>query len=324
MESIRFIGRHIKKNGLDYFSYSGSGFEFIATPNNGETSHVLITLISELNEHDEQYLAIFINDVFYKKERLPLGEHLIKLDVDKKLRIRIVKCNEAYLSSIYIKDISINDGAIAKPNDKKRPLIGFYGDSLTCGYGLLAKREDDFAMWSEDFTKTYAYLASFSLNMDYTVIARSGISIALPIYVQVTFNDIYDTVDLVDKCDDVEKVDYAVINLGANDCNYLNSNNVKELDEPLNKFYLEFTKLIDLIIKTSKSAKFILCYNMVDIYCPELVDKIYQVEQYIKDKYGNPVKVLKFIPNSDGASSHPSALSHEENAKLLVKTIKKL
>ena len=194
MEHIRFIGRHIKKNGLDYFSYSGSGFEFKTKPNNESTLSISITLISELREHDEQYLSIFIDDLFYRRERLSSGEHIIKLNTKKESRIKIVKCNETYLSSIYIKDIKVDGGIITKPAYRNRKLIGYYGDSLTCGYGLLAKREDDFTMWSEDFTKTYAYLASFALKMDYSVVARSGISIALPIYVPETFNQIYDTV----------------------------------------------------------------------------------------------------------------------------------
>ena len=323
MEHIRLIGRHIKKNGLDYFSYSGSGFEFDVEPTN-KVYNITITLISELRDYDEQYLSIFVDDLFYRRERLVSGEHIIELSINKKSRIRIIKDNEAYLSSIYLKDIRIDEGIITKPVYKNRPLIGFYGDSLTCGYGLLAKSEDDFTMWSEDFTKTYAYLASFDLNMDYSIVARSGISIALPIYVNEPFTEIYDTVDLIDKCDVSYKVDYAVINLGANDTNYLKTYGSEHLEEDLNKFYKEFTKLVDLIIKTSKEAKFVLIYNMVGIYWPEIIEQIYKVEQYIKDKYKRPVIVLKCIPNSDGASLHPSAKAHQENAKLLIDAIKSL
>ena len=322
MNNIRRIGRHIIKNGLDYFSYSGSGFEFDAEPYYGKTSTIAINLISELKECDDQYLSIFINDLFYKRERLLSGEHIIELSVKKKSRIRVVKCNEAYLSSIYLKKLDVNDGVIVRPVYYNRKLIGFYGDSLTCGYGLLAHNDEGFKMSTEDFTKTYAYLASFALKMDYSVVARSGISIALPYYLDKSFNDIYDTVDLENKCDVNYQVDYAVINLGANDTHAYNES--KDKTKALNTFYQEYIKLVESIIRTSPNAKFVLCHHMTNEYHPDFVKKLEDVSSYIKERYKLPVLILEFIPNSDGASFHPYISAHKENSKLLIEALKLL
>lgn len=322
MDNIRLIGRHITKDGLDYFSYSGSGFEFDVEPYSSKTSIITINLISELKECDDQYLSIFLNDLFYKRERLLIGKHIIKLSTKKRTRIRIVKCNEAYLSSIYLKSIDVDEGTISCPVYYNRKLIGFYGDSLTCGYGLLAHNDEGFKMSTEDFTKTYAYLASFALKMDYSVVARSGISIALPYYLDKPFNDIYDTVDLENKCDVNYQVDYAVINLGANDTHAYNES--KDKVKALNTFYQEYIKLVESIIKTSPNVKFVLCHHMTNEYHPDFVNKLEGIASFIKEKYKLSVLVLKFIPNSDGASFHPYISAHKENSKLLIDALKSL
>ena len=323
MDNIRFIGRHTIKDGLEYFSYSGCGFEFDVEPKDNKSINININLISELRDYDEQYVSIFINDIFYKKEKLNSGEFTINLKTNKKekTRFRIVKCNETYLSSIYLKSIEIDGGIISKPSPKRR-LIEFYGDSLTCGYGLLVQSIDEFYMKDEDFTKTYAYLASFALNMDYSVVARSGISLALKIYCDKLFDEIYDTVDMINKCDTNYKVDYAVINLGANDCNAYNADS--KIERPFEKVYQEYIKLVDKIVIRNKDVKFVLCYGMVDLYPQEMIEKFYDVKDYIERTYHNKVSVLKFVPNNEGAASHPFHTAHKENAKLLVEAIKNL
>ena len=323
MSKIRFIGRHIKKDGLEYFSYSGCGFEFDVQP--VDNSKVTVTLISELRETDEQFVSIYLNDIFFRKEKLVSGTNQFSFSINNKndvTRVRIIKCNETYISSIYLKNVELENAQFVDIKPLKKSLIEFYGDSLTCGFGNLGKTPEEFKTSTEDFTKTYAYLASFALKMDYSVIAKSGISIALKIYCDKTFDEIYDTVDMFEKCDTNYHVDYAVINLGTNDMGAYNQ--LEERDGAPEAFFLAYKSLVDKIISKNKDVKFILCSHMATTYHEDLGIQIQNIVKYIRRTYLNKVKLVEFTPNDGGSGSHPNILAHKENAKLLIEAIKSL
>ena len=323
MDKVRFIGRHIKKNGLEYFSYSGCGFEFDVQPIGHAT--ITITLISELRECEEQYVSIYLNDIFFKKEKLVEGENQFSFKINDKnnvTRVRVVKLNETYVSSLYLKNIELQNAKYADVRLEKKKLIEFYGDSLTCGFGNLGKNTEGFKTSTEDFTKTYAYLASFALKMDYSVIARSGISAALKIYCDKTFDEIYDTVDMYEKCDVNYHVDYAVINLGTNDMAAYNELDNKAGAEDV--FFVAYKSLVDRIISHNKDVKFILCTRMATLLNEDIEEQIKNIVKYIRKTYLNPVKLVEFVPNDLGSSFHPNILAQKESAKKLVEAIKSL
>ena len=325
-KNIRFIGRHINKEGSEYFSFSGCGFEFIIKTQFQKVSFVL-SLISHLREDKEQYVGIYVNDTFHSKAKLIEGLNEFRIDLDtneKELIIKVIKLNEVYISSMQLLDIKLSGAEFCEIKPSKKKLIGFFGDSLTCGYGLDDYHGLEFKTAGEDFTKTYACLACLALNMDYTVVARSGISVANPIYVDRLFMEIYDTVDMMEKCVDERKLDYAVINLGTNDANAFSLlNDEKEKKVALKTFEIKYKELVETIIKDNPGVKLVLSYRMVNIN--ELfVDVIKEIKNFINNHYDNRCELLEFSPNSDGACSHPYKTAHEENAKLLVNLIKKM
>ena len=323
---IRFIGRHVKKNNLEYFSYSGSGFEFAVTPTYFDCS-IELSLISETREHDFQYIAIFINDKFHSKEKLKSGQNVRKIFLSgaSKLNIiKVIKLNEAYLSSIYLENIILNKASFSEIKTSNKKIIGFFGDSITCGFGLTDYHGQEFKMETEDFTKTYAYLASNSLDMDYSVVARSGISIAIPIFVDKTFGEIYDSVDMIIKCQEDRKLDYAVINLGTND-NSAYYQLVKDKEKPraLELFKNRYIALVDKIIEDNPHVKIVMFYNMLSLL-EEIENAILDVFAALNKKHKNDIRLLKGIPNSDGACSHPYRTAQKKNARLLVDIIKEI
>lgn len=325
LNKIRFIGRHINKNGKEYFSFSGCGFEFTLKPKVKNSSFTL-SLISELREHDAQYIAIYLNGKFHSKEKLVEGLNKIevKLDSGEETLVRVVKLNEAYLSAIYLNDISLINAELGdiKPSNKK--LIGFYGDSLTCGFGLEGFHDEEFKMETEDYTKTCACLSCLALNMDYSVIARSGISVGIPIYVDKLFMEIYDTVDMIDKCVPDRKDDYAVVNLGTNDAGaYSLIKDEKEQESALKTFHDKYLELVERIIKDNPGAKLVFSYRMVNM--DELfVNIIKDIKDYVNKHYDNRCELLEFKLNSDGACGHPYKTAHEENSKILINLIRKM
>ena len=323
LDNLRFIGRHIIKNNQPYFSFSGSGFIFHVVPENNNCL-VKLVLNSEIREESTQFLAIYINDVFYSKYMVINGHAELYLTINKDSIIRIIKANEVYLSSIYLEDIVVTNGKMVKVEEVKRKLIGFFGDSLTCGYGLLDYQGQQFRMETEDFTKSYAYLAANELNMDYDVVARSGISVGVPIYMPTLFKDIYDTVDMFDKYEMNRKLDYAVINLGSNDNSAIfQFSKEEQRNSALNKFKEECQSLIERIIKDNENVKIILCYH-IDHLHERTLEKIKEVYEDISSKYENKCLLLGLKHNSDGACYHPFFLTHADNAKILVNAIKDL
>lgn len=323
-KSIRFIGRHILKDNYQYFSYSGSGFEFLVVPKQPSFS-ITLNLMSETREHEYQYIAIYINNEFYSKEKLVSGLNIKKLVLNsKQTLIKIIKLNEVYLSSIYLKDIVLDNASFGVIKTSNKKIIGFFGDSVTCGFGLVDLHGQEFKMETEDFTKTYAYLASLSLDMDYSVVSRSGISLALPIYIDKTFNEIYDTVDMFLKCKEDRKMNYAVINLGAND-NSAYYQLVKDIDKPqaLETFKKEYITLVDRIIKDNPQVKIVMFYNMLSLL-EEIKEAIKDVYNILNKKYKNDIRLLEGITNSDGACFHPYETAHKENVDLLGKVIKEM
>ena len=325
-QNLRFIGRHIIKNNKDYFAYSGCGFEFILQPKSNNCSFVL-SLISEVREHEFQYIAIYVDDVFYSKEKLIKGHNTVKVELKNKTKpvmVRVIKQNEVYLSSVYLEDIELNNAEFANIEPSKKKLIGFYGDSLTCGYGLIDYKGETFKMETEEFDKSYGYLAAKELDMDYSVVARSGISIAIKIYCDWLFKEIYDTVDMLDKCVPERPNDFAVVNLGANDnSGYSQLTKEEEKKVAINSFVEEYIALIKQIIADNPNVKVLICYDMAEMN-DVIISAIKKAYDYIKTHYPNKCRLVEFIPNNEGANSHPYFTAHKVNSEILVKAIKEL
>ena len=321
LNNVRFIGRHLYKEGKVYFSYSGCGFEFAIIPQ--ENCSVSFVLKSDLREHDAQYFGIYVNDVFYSKEKLTEGINRVSIkleNVSGYTEIRVIKYNEVYLSAIHLEDIVLQNASFAELKPRNKKLIGFFGDSITCGYGLDEFKGIGFKAHTENFSLDYAYLAAKELDFDYTVIARSGISIGIKIWIDQLFNEIYDTVDMFEKCPVEHNLDYAVINLVTND-NGGYYQVAKDKEKALEEFHQEYYKLVERIIKDNPDVKIVITYGMC--YLAELfMDEMKKVYEYLSKRFKNQFRLLEFKPNDDGADGHPYKTSHAENAKLLVEAIK--
>ena len=325
-KNIRFIGRHILKDGKEFFSYSGCGFEF-AIKQSYYGSSITLSLDSETREFDFQYIAIFINGEFVRKEKLVKGNNKIKIllsDFVGKTVIKVIKLNETYLSSIYLDDIILNNTVIDNLEPANKELVGFFGDSITCGFGNLDFRGNEFKMETEDFMKTYGYLTASALNMDYSVIARGGISVAIRIYNDKLLGDIYDTVDMFEKCQPEQNLNFAVINIGTNDnSGYLQL--IKDEDKPnaLHTFKNKYLDLIARIIKDNPNVKLVMVYRMLPLD-DAIVNAIKDVFKEANRTYKNTIRLLECVPNSDGGCCHPYWTGHEEASRLLIDLIRNL
>ena len=321
---LRFFGRHIKKNNKEYFSYSGTGFEFLITPKSNDYGFS-ISLTSELITQECQFVAIYINDVFFSKEKLVSGLNVINVSLAKQsnhTHVKIIKLNEAYISSIYLNEVTLKNAEFENIEENNKPLIGFFGDSLTCGFGLLDFHGAGFKMETEDFTKSYPYLTATKLNMDYLAVARSGISISIPTYVDKLFDEIYDTVDMYEKCEPDRLLNYAVVNIGTNDnSGYRQIVKDENKQKELNLFKQRYISLIDRIIKDNPNVKIVMMYLMLPLE-EDIINAIKDVFEKVQLSYSNEIKLLECVPNSDGGGCHPYWTAHEKTSELLIKMIK--
>lgn len=89
--------------------------------------------------------------------------------------MKVIKLSESCNSTIGIKDINVVSENGIHPSKNKTHKIEFIGDSITCGYGVDAKDQNEsFKTDTEDFSKTYAYKTAEALDADYSVVSYSG------------------------------------------------------------------------------------------------------------------------------------------------------
>ena len=323
-DQIRFIGRHIEKSNRPFFAFSGCGFEFEFTPSSFPCSCTLL-LSSVTRGPDVQYIGIYVNGDLYKKEALVKGQNTIEISLQGPANlylIRVIKLNEVVMSEIYVVGVTLANGRFKTIEPSPKPLIGFFGDSITCGYGLNALGDQPFSVELEDFSKSYAYLASIALDMDYSVVAKSGIALGCNFVGNKMFNEIVDTVDTSHHYVEDRSLNYAVINLGTND-GWAMAQRVIGIEEGIASFKKEYLRLIERIVKANPNVKLVLCYNMMPLD-ERMKQALSNIASYVKEHYENPCLLLEFEPNEEAIMGHPYYTAHEEYGKVLANAIRSL
>lgn len=247
-ENVKIIGRFYQKKNITWIVHSGSSLEFYITGNSAN-----IILVGDSNIYSDIDLrprfGIYINDKLFLDSlmnELELNIELFKNEEEKKIKVKIMLLSENRYGGIGIKNINIyscNNLKMIEPTRKKKLSIEFIGDSMTCAYGVEGKNENEhFKTSTENYSKSYAYLVSQILNVDYSTVSYSGYGISSG-YSEGGEKNSKDLVSLyykkIGKHEnypgewDFEKYknDIIFINLGANDYNYVLANLEKRGEE---------------------------------------------------------------------------------------------
>ena len=176
---IRYNGRVAVKEGAAYIDWSCSGLEINVQ---GGDVRVQLTAAAQ-NDLQCTYIGVYVNGRRTAKVRLATGTQWYTLanhlDAGAVTNIKIVKLNEASLSSFTVKELEVTGTLAAKTPDKSRR-IQWIGDSITAGYGILSPNAAaPFKAETEDGTLTYAAKISQALDADFHVVAASGYGVAL-------------------------------------------------------------------------------------------------------------------------------------------------
>ncbi len=205
------------------------------------------------------------------------------------------------------------------PPPPKKFKIEFMGDSITCGFGVLApKSQSEYSTYEQDSTKAYAYMTAELLNADIRTVAIGGQGVYRNCAQEVgfqfkrMFNMATRTKDGYDHS--LWTPDIFVLNCGTN-------------DEPggttEETMYEEGKYLLDIVRCAYPDAKIIWMYGMMNSKFTQILKKL------ISDQRKNGDKNMYFLPINDiygykdevGGVGHPNVNASIRVSKKLSKFI---
>ena len=324
-ENVKIIGRYYQAEEITWVVQSGSAIEFYLT---GLTGSIVIDGGNAIN-NDEKYrprLGVYVDDEIildHIMSEAKLTVDLFKETTEKKAKVKVMLLSEANNGGIGIKEINVNScsGTPIKPTEKKKYTIEFIGDSITAGYGVEgANQYENFKTSTENFSKSYAYLAAKKLDVDYSAVCYSGHGIIsgystgeknpealVPeVYTRISKNGDYPGEwDFKNNQPDV-----ILVNLGTNDLNY-----VKAIPEDRNDEFIQaYAQFLGLIREKNPEAN-IICTVGIMGGGDEIYPLIEIAVDLMKDKKISCYKSAQQNMNDGlGSDWHPSLITQTYNS----------
>lgn len=342
-ECVKLLGRTALVGDVLWCAFSGSGVEFVVR---GKALTVRILGDSSVDEPDNRArLGIFLDEERIVDDLVAVRDRtysLFEAEHEEVHVVRILKLSESAMSTIGIGEISVTDGDIL-PTAKKRFLVEFVGDSITCGYGVDDEDENHgFTTGTEDVTKAFAYRTARSLDVDYSCVSFSGYGVVSgytedgainsaevlpPHYERTGFSYAKSGISgagfaIEDIPWDFSKrtPDVVFINLGTNDASYCGEDTEKQ--EQYQQCYIALLK----IIRRNNPGAYLVCGLgiMGDVLYPALCSA---VERYKKETGDMRIETVYFEairPETEGyaANFHPTARTHIRAGGVLAKKLK--
>lgn len=358
-KNIRFFGRTIAddKTGSIFFNWTGSGFEVVFEGRKLEAHMRAIETVFPPEGILWPWICVFIDDSEAPAYEIAVDgrERRITLftsETCQKHKIKVVKRSENDKGKAGIAGFEL-DGEILPPEPaKKKYLLEFVGDSITCGFGNEAKNRDDlFITKEENGLSAYSAIAAKELGAEYNSICVSGMPLCKPRNRQFRFevpryNDLYigsrameDYYEYTDrlheemrgKKSDFTRWDFSrfrpdaiVINLGTNDSYIMKvSKDTKGEERNFEQKYKEFIYKV----RELNGPRPLICCTLgpMDYYNYNNIQRA--VTEYKKETDDKRVICHKFggiFPELEGygAQGHPSALTHQRMGKELSERLK--
>lgn len=303
-ERLKISGRYsVLESGVTC-DFTASGIEF-----NVNSSGKIFMNVQSLGDN---YFTVYVDGVrsgtrYHAKE----GMNIIEIaDTESgEHNIRIVKQTENAYARCVLRSLTCNGELLEAPADRKL-YIEFIGDSISCGYGVLATGDPAGISSSlyEDGTQAYAYLTGELLGADVSVISCSGIGVTKG-YVPYKMGDFY-TKQSYTRNDRQEYIpertpDVVVINLGTNDA-------TKKADT--SEFADDLRSLIGAVrSQYGGDVKIVWAYNMMS-------EGYSSVIRTVLDELGGESAgyyMIELPRDNSGGNNHPSAQAHVTASELL-------
>ena len=332
-EVTKIIGRTVTKDGVTWLVQSGAAVECTVTG-----TEASVTIVGDGNTAgDEKYrprYGVYVDGELIKDVVMGETEQTVSLfsgNTERTATVKVMHLSEANNGAIGVKSFKVTSKKSdpVKPTAKKDLTIEFVGDSITCAYGVGADSQYvSFETATEDFSKSYAYLAAQLLDADYSAVSYSGYgiysgysgdgkrntdSLVPPVYEQVAKFGGYDAKwDFAANPNDV-----VFINLGTNDDSYAKDD--LETRAPLYQAaYVDFLKEVR---KCNPDAAIVCTLGIMG--CTELYPSIEAAVKEVGDPkifcYESPTHNIQ--RDGIGADWHPSPVTHELNSYLAASNI---
>ena len=332
-EVTKIIGRTVTKDGVTWLVQSGAAVECTVTG-----TEASVTIAGDGNTAgDEKYrprYGVYVDGELIKDVVMGETEQTVSLfsgNTERTATVKVMHLSEANNGAIGVKSFKVTSkkSEPVKPTAKKDLTIEFVGDSITCAYGVGADSQYvSFETATEDFSKSYAYLAAQLLDADYSAVSYSGYgiysgysgdgkrntdSLVPPVYEQVAKFGGYDAKwDFAANPNDV-----VFINLGTNDDSYAKDD--LETRAPLYQAaYVDFLKEVR---KCNPDAAIVCTLGIMG--CTELYPSIEAAVKEVGDPkifcYESPTHNIQ--RDGIGADWHPSPVTHELNSYLAASNI---
>lgn len=332
-EHTKLIGRTLTKDGVTWLVQSGSAVECTVT---GTKASVTIAGDGAVFS-DEKYrprYGVYVDGELIKDVVMGEKEQNVELFSGTSKRtatVRIMHLSEANNGAIGVKQFDVTSSAAnpVKPTAKKDLTIEFIGDSITCAYGVGADNQYvGFETATEDFSKSYAYLAAELIGADYSAVSYSGHGIIsgytsdgtinTDLLVPPVYENVAKTADYAVPWNfAANPSDVVVLNLGTNDDSYA-SKDLAVRGAAFQASYLDFLKQIR---KCNPDATVICTLGIMG--CEELYPYIEAAVKAFGDSkvtcYQSPTQNIS--GDGIGADWHPSLKTHQLNAYLLADKI---
>ena len=211
INSLKWYGRNFDYQGIRYFNYSCSGFEFCMTGK--KATATILSDPHKQKKSERGIIGVYVTEIAgpskYKGSsfwesfpeeglepvRIELKEEqneclLFESLVEKTVVIKVLKLSECAFGYAGLKKVDLK-GVLRQaqqPHGVPEPVEGrtknralrieFIGDSITCGYGVEGIwGKDTFTTRQERPDKAYAFLTARVLNAEFHLCSWSGIGI---------------------------------------------------------------------------------------------------------------------------------------------------
>ncbi len=297
--NYRILGRQDIVDGIPRFTWSNSGIEFCAKCDR------LTVYFGEYNADQAVMFKIYVDGMEIKTAVKGNGITAVVENLrDRVHKVRIIRISEGSVAA-YIDKIEIygKHPEFSLPPAAKKLKLEFLGDSITCGFGVIAsKSKNVFTTHEEDSTKSYAYLTAQALGADIRTecISGQGIVHSCGDNVGIRFIEIFDMIARGKpgyKCDGYIP-DIFVINGGTND---------KLSHVTPEEFVKGGIELLTAIRKMYPDTPIIWMYGaMVHVFEESVVKAVQQFNKHDKNTYSLIVKSIYDYKNQTGAVGHPN------------------
>ncbi len=325
-ERVKKEGRILIKDDVLYLSHSASSISFFT---DARVIEAVLTTDTGVGMENLPGIRVYVDGRRKRDIILDRDEACYRLASPfdgRKHLITVLKITEAAMSHVGVKELKLDGGELLTGffPEKNGPKLLFFGDSITCGYGVLGGPNTVYTVRDEDVTRCYAYIAAKLLNSEFQIIAASGHGMYVDYLrdrernVPVMFPVTAYHVDKEAAYDFGEFVpDVCVINLGTNDCNFIKE---EDVIEGYNEAY---KKLVRDVKAAYPKVKFVFTIGTV---CDIMNDAINRVAAELKNEGMEDINVF-FLPYHDAENDgitdgHPSPITQYKDGERIARYIR--